>query len=122
MLVRKLKSLPNVKIITSAQTTEVHGDGEKVTGLRYTNRETNIEHSVALAGVFVQIGLIPNSEWLGEPSGNAVKRTRYGEIETNSKGETSVLRRIRRRRCNYRTLQTNYCSYGQWRQCSAWRI
>ncbi|WGO99743.1 alkyl hydroperoxide reductase subunit F [Saccharophagus degradans] len=90
VLVRKLKSLPNVKIITSAQTTEVHGDGEKVTGLRYTNRETNIEHSVALAGVFVQIGLIPNSEWLGEPSGNAVKRTRYGEIETNSKGETSV--------------------------------
>lgn len=86
VLQRKLRSLPNVSIITSAATTEIHGDGKQVTGVRYTNRQTQMEHSIALAGVFVQIGLAPNSEWLG----STIKRTPQGEIETNNKGETSA--------------------------------
>lgn len=86
VLQRKLRSMKNVKIITSAATKEIYGDGDQVTGLRYTNRKTNVDHSIAIAGVFVQIGLVPNSEWLGD----TVKRTSRGEVETNSRGETSL--------------------------------
>jgi len=85
VLQRKLKSLPNVRIITSALTTEVHGDGEKVTGLTYKDRASDAVHTVDLEGIFVQIGLVPNTEWLA----GAVNLTRRGEIEIDYRGETS---------------------------------
>ncbi|MBC9030880.1 alkyl hydroperoxide reductase subunit F [Sphingomonas sp. JC676] len=85
VLQRKLASLPNVKIITSALTTEVHGDGEKVTGLSYKDRNHDTLHQVELEGIFVQIGLVPNTEWLK----HAVALTPRGEIEIDHRGETS---------------------------------
>jgi alkyl hydroperoxide reductase subunit F len=85
VLQRKLASLPNVKIITSALTTEVHGDGEKVTGLSYKDRNHDTMHQVELEGIFVQIGLVPNTEWLK----HAVALTPRGEIEIDHRGETS---------------------------------
>jgi alkyl hydroperoxide reductase subunit F len=85
VLQRKLASLPNVKIITSALTTEVMGDGEKVTGLKYKDRNHGSAHEIALEGIFVQIGLVPNTEWLK----GAVGLTPRGEIEIDDRGETS---------------------------------
>ncbi|WP_374394655.1 alkyl hydroperoxide reductase subunit F [Sphingopyxis sp.] len=85
VLQRKLASLPNVKIITSALTTEVLGDGEKVTGLSYKDRNKDELHQVELEGVFVQIGLVPNTEWLKD----SVTLSRHGEIEVDHRGETS---------------------------------
>lgn len=85
VLQRKLASLPNVRIITSALTTEVLGDGEKVTGLSYKDRSKDVLHQVELEGIFVQIGLVPNTEWLG----GAVALSRHGEIEVDHRGETS---------------------------------
>ncbi|HUB91853.1 MAG TPA: alkyl hydroperoxide reductase subunit F [Dyella sp.] len=86
VLQRKLRSLPNVKVIVSAQTTEVVGDGSKVTGLSYTDRSSGQNQQVALEGVFVQIGLLPNTEWLK----GTVKLSPRGEIEVDARGETSV--------------------------------
>lgn len=86
VLVAKAKSLPNVTIITEAQTTEIEGDGQKVTALRYKNRATGVEHRVELEGVFVQIGLVPNTEWLK----GVVELSRYGEIITDSHGATNI--------------------------------
>jgi alkyl hydroperoxide reductase subunit F len=86
VLQRKLRSLPNVKVILSAQTTEIHGDGKKVTGLSYKDRGTNELHRVELEGVFVQIGLVPNTEWLK----GTVALSKHGEIEIDAKGQTSV--------------------------------
>ena len=86
VLVDKLKSLPNVTIHVNAQTTEVLGDGQKMTGLKWTDRVTGEEHSPALAGVFVQIGLVPNTEFLK----GTVELSRYGEIIVDAKGHTSV--------------------------------
>lgn len=85
VLQRKLSSLPNVTVITSAQTTEVRGDGSKVTALAYRDRKDDIVHEIALEGVFVQIGLVPNTEWL---AGTVALSTR-GEIEVDHRGETS---------------------------------
>ncbi len=85
VLQRKLASLPNVKIITSALTAEVLGDGEKVTGLSYKDRNRDELHQIELEGIFVQIGLVPNTEWLKE----AVTLSRHGEIEVDHRGETS---------------------------------
>jgi alkyl hydroperoxide reductase subunit F len=85
VLQRKLASLPNVKIITSALTTEVLGDGEKVMGLSYKDRNKDADHQVELEGIFVQIGLVPNTEWLKE----SVTLSRHGEIEVDHRGETS---------------------------------
>ena len=85
VLQRKLASLPNVKIITSALTTEVLGDGEKVTGLAYKDRNSDELHQVELEGIFVQIGLVPNAEWLKD----SVTLSRHGEIEVDHRGETS---------------------------------
>ena len=67
VLQRKLNSLPNVRVLKMAQTTEVKGDGQKVTGLVYKDRSSEEMHSVELEGIFVQIGLLPNSEWLRAP-------------------------------------------------------
>lgn len=85
VLQTKLRSLPNVTIITSALTTEVLGNGEKVVGLRYRDRNRDEEHLVELEGIFVQIGLIPNTEWLGD----AVALSDRGEIEVDARGATS---------------------------------
>jgi alkyl hydroperoxide reductase subunit F len=86
VLQRKLASLPNVRIVTSALTTEVHGDGAKVTGLSYRDRNHDTVHQVDLEGVFVQIGLVPNTEWLKD----AVALTPRGEIEVDYRGQTSA--------------------------------
>jgi alkyl hydroperoxide reductase subunit F len=86
VLQRKLASLPNVDIVTSALTTEVTGDGERVTGLRYKDRNHGSDHELPLEGIFVQIGLVPNTEWLRD----TVAMTGRGEIEITDRCETSV--------------------------------
>jgi alkyl hydroperoxide reductase subunit F len=86
ILQKKLRSLSNVRIITSAQTTEIHGDGKKVNGMSYTDRTSGQAEKLELEGVFVQIGLIPNTEWLK----GTLDLSRFGEIEVNARGETSV--------------------------------
>ena len=82
----KVRSLKNVDIVLNAQTTEVKGDGTKVTGLEYRDRVSGDVHQVALAGIFVQIGLLPNTTWLE----GAIERNRMGEIIIDAKCETSV--------------------------------
>jgi alkyl hydroperoxide reductase subunit F len=86
VLQKKLHSLPNVTVILNAQTTEVNGDGKKVTGITYKDRTTDEIKHVALDGIFVQIGLLPNTDWLK----GTVNLSRFGEIEINAKGETNV--------------------------------
>jgi alkyl hydroperoxide reductase subunit F len=86
VLQKKLRSLPNVTILTSAQTTEVLGNGEKVTGLTWKNRTDDSLHTLELEGIFVQIGLVPNTEWLK----GTVELSKYGEIVTNPRGETNL--------------------------------
>ena len=86
VLQRKLHSLPNVTVITSAQTTEIHGDGKIVNGLSYTDRISGASNKVELEGVFVQIGLVPNTEWLK----GTVALSRHGEIEVDARGQTSI--------------------------------
>jgi len=86
VLQEKLKSLPNTTIIVSARTTEVHGDGDKVVGLSYEDRTTGEQHRLNLEGIFVQIGLVPNTEWLK----GTVALSPRGEIEIDARGETSV--------------------------------
>ncbi|MDL5033088.1 alkyl hydroperoxide reductase subunit F [Pelomonas sp. APW6] len=86
VLVDKLKSLPNVVIHTQAQTTELTGDGNRLGGLRYTDRATGTEHHVELEGVFVQIGLVPNTEWLK----GTVELSKFGEIIVDHHGRTSL--------------------------------
>ncbi|HWT52235.1 MAG TPA: FAD-dependent oxidoreductase, partial [Caulobacter sp.] len=87
VLQRKLASLPNVKIVTSAMTTEIHGENGKVSGLSYKDRNHDSVHRVDLEGVFVQIGLVPNTEWLKD---SGVALTPRGEIEVDYRGETSL--------------------------------
>ncbi|NGM50518.1 alkyl hydroperoxide reductase subunit F [Caulobacter sp. 602-2] len=87
VLQRKLASLPNVKIVTSAMTTEIHGDGAKVNGLSYKDRNHDTAHRVDLEGVFVQIGLVPNTEWLKD---SGVALSNRGEIEVDYRGETTM--------------------------------
>ncbi len=86
VLQRKLFSLPNVRVLRMAQTTEVKGDGQKVTGLVYKDRTSEEMHSVELEGIFVQIGLLPNSEWLK----GTLELSRFGEIIVDAKGQTSI--------------------------------
>jgi alkyl hydroperoxide reductase subunit F len=86
VLVRKLASLPNVTIHTNAQTTEITGDGQKVNGLVFKDRKSGAEQRVDLAGVFVQIGLVPNTEWLK----GTVTLSKYGEIEVDARGATNL--------------------------------
>ncbi|MEH0167676.1 alkyl hydroperoxide reductase subunit F [Roseateles microcysteis] len=86
VLVNKLKSLPNVVIHTQAQTTELTGDGSKLNGLTYTDRASGQSHHIELEGVFVQIGLVPNTEWLK----GVVELSKHGEIVVDAKGQTSV--------------------------------
>ena len=86
VLQKKLFSLPNVKVITSALTSEVKGDGQKVTGLVYKDRNSDEFASVELEGIFVQIGLLPNTEWLK----GTVELSNRGEIIVDARGETSL--------------------------------
>jgi alkyl hydroperoxide reductase subunit F len=86
VLVNKLKSLPNVTIHTNAQTTEITGADGKVNGLNYKDRATGQAHKLPLEGVFVQIGLVPNTEWLR----GTVELSKHGEIIVDAKGATNV--------------------------------
>ena len=86
VLLRKLRSLPNVTIIVSALTTEVLGDGARVTGLVYQDRTSGESRAVELEGVFVQIGLLPNTEWLE----GTVALSPRGEVIIDDRGRTSV--------------------------------
>ena len=86
ILVDKLKSLPNVDVVLNAQTTEIHGDGQKVNGLAYKDRISGETHQLHVDGVFVQIGLLPNTDWLK----GTLDLSKYGEIEVGSHGQTSL--------------------------------
>jgi len=86
VLVSKLRSLPNVTVHVNAQTTEITGAGGKVNGLSYKDRVSGEQRHVELEGVFVQIGLVPNTEWLK----GTVDLSRYGEIVVDAKGHTNV--------------------------------
>ncbi|UDF37665.1 UNVERIFIED_ORG: alkyl hydroperoxide reductase subunit F [Shinella sp. XGS7] len=86
VLVKKLESLANVTIIKQAQTTEFTGAAGKLNGLNYTDRASGEAKRIELEGVFVQIGLVPNTEWLK----GTVELSKFGEIIVNAKGETSV--------------------------------
>jgi alkyl hydroperoxide reductase subunit F len=86
VLQRKLRSLPNVEVVLEAATTEVLGDGGKVTGLRYDDRRSGESRTLELEGVFVQIGLLPNTEWLR----GALDLTDHGEVVVDQRGATSV--------------------------------
>ena len=79
-------SLSNVTIVTGAETQAVLGNDSEVTGLRYKERVGGASHDVALAGVFVQIGLIPNTDWLK----GTVALSARGEVEVDARGQTSV--------------------------------
>ena len=86
VLQRKLHSLPNTAVHLNAQTTEMLGDGSKLTGLRFTDRSSGETRDLAVGGVFVQIGLLPNTEWLqGE-----VALSPRGEIIIDDRGHTNV--------------------------------
>lgn len=86
VLQKKLHSLPNVEVITSALTSEVKGDGQKVTGLTYKDRANDEFKTLELEGIFVQIGLLPNSDWLK----GTVELSPRGEIIVDARGETSL--------------------------------
>ncbi|WP_419955342.1 alkyl hydroperoxide reductase subunit F [Neobacillus niacini] len=81
----RLNSLPNVTVITNAQTKEITGT-DKVNGITYINRETGAEKHIELQGIFVQIGLVPNTDWLGD----TLERTRFGEIVVDRHGATNI--------------------------------
>jgi len=86
VLQRKARSMGNIDIVVNAQTTEVLGNGEKVTGLRYTDRVSQESRELSLAGIFVQIGLVPNTEFLK----GSLELTARGEIVVGRRGETSL--------------------------------
>lgn len=86
VLQKKLYSLHNVTVITNAQTTQVLGDGQKVNSLVYTDRASGEQKSITLEGVFVQIGLLPNSDWLK----GTVELSKHGEVVIDQRGETNI--------------------------------
>jgi alkyl hydroperoxide reductase subunit F len=86
VLVNKLHSLPNVAVHTNAQTSEITGLDGKVNGMRFKDRTTGVEHQLDLEGVFVQIGLVPNTEWLK----GTLELSKFGEIVVDAKGHTSL--------------------------------
>ena len=87
VLQAKLRSMANVEIVTNGQTTEILGAEGKVNGLRLKDRESGDERTVELEGVFVQIGLVPNTEWLEE---SGLELTEHGEIVTDDEGRTNL--------------------------------
>lgn len=86
ILVDKLKSMPNVSIITSAQTKSFIGNGEKIVALEYIDRKTDKDIKVDLDGAFIQIGLVPNSQFIKD----TVETSKFGEIIVDPKGRTNV--------------------------------
>lgn len=86
VLQKKLRSLSNVTILTNAQTTEIIGDGTKMNGLSYTNRESGESTHIPLDAVFVQIGLLPNSDFVK----GTINLSKFGEIEVDHHGATSM--------------------------------
>ncbi|MFZ1574731.1 MAG: alkyl hydroperoxide reductase subunit F [Chromatiaceae bacterium] len=86
VLQKKLRSLSNVTVVTQALTTEVMGDGDRVNGLVYQDRASGAGHRVDLEGVFVQIGLLPNTDWLK----GTLQLSLRGEIEIDNRGQTSM--------------------------------
>ena len=86
VLQEKIAAMPNVKVVLSAQTAAVNGNGEKVTGITYKDRATGEEHTIDCDGIFVQIGLLPNSTLFGE----LVELTPRGEIVVDANCRTSV--------------------------------
>lgn len=85
VLQERLHSLPNVTVLKNVQTKEITGT-DKVNGISYVDRETGATQHVELEGVFVQIGLVPNTDWLGE----TVERSRFGEIVVDKHGATNI--------------------------------
>ena len=83
----KLRSLSNVTIILNAATSEITGANDKVNGLIYSDSTTGESKTIELEGVFIQIGLVPNTDWL---QGSGVELSPFKEIETNSHGATNV--------------------------------
>jgi NADH-dependent peroxiredoxin subunit F len=81
----RLNSLPNVTVLKNVQTKEITGT-DSVNGVTYIDRETNEEHHIELAGIFIQIGLVPNTDWLGD----SVERNKFGEIIVDKRGATNV--------------------------------
>ena len=81
----RLHSLPNVTVLTNVQTKEITGT-DSVNGVTYIDRETNEEHHIELEGIFIQIGLVPNTDWLGD----SVERNKFGEIVADKRGATNV--------------------------------
>jgi alkyl hydroperoxide reductase subunit F len=86
VLQNKLRGLPNVDIVVNALTTEAVGDGDKITSLVYTDRTDDSSHTVELEGIFVQIGLLPNTEWLK----GDIELSPRGEVVIDDRGATSV--------------------------------
>jgi len=86
VLVKKAEATANIDIIKMAMTTEVIGDGERVTAIKYQDRNTGESHVIELAGIFVQIGLVPNTEFLK----GTVNLTERGEIIIDGHGQTNV--------------------------------
>lgn len=86
VLQNKLFSLPNVTVIINAKTTEITGDGQKVNGLIYRDRANEHEHTLQVEGVFVQIGLLPNTDWLKD----TLELNKFGEIKVDAHGQTSM--------------------------------
>ncbi|HHV22100.1 MAG TPA: alkyl hydroperoxide reductase subunit F [Propionibacterium sp.] len=87
VLLDKLRSMPNTEIITGARTTEVVGDGAEMTRLDYEDRESGEMRQLEVNGVFVQIGLLPNTEWLKD---SGVELTDRGEIVMDQRGLTNI--------------------------------
>ena len=87
VLQKKLRSLDNVEIVTGGQTTEITGSGGKVDGLLVKDRTSGDTRRIELAGVFIQIGLVPNTEWLAD---SGLKLTKFGEIATDKEGRTNI--------------------------------
>src|SRR5690625_4307228 len=85
VLQERLYKLPNVTVIKNAQTKEITGT-DSVNGISYIERDTGKEQHIELEGVFVQIGLVPNTDWLGD----AVERNKFGEIMVDKRGATNV--------------------------------
>ena len=86
VLINKLKGLANASIVTHAKSTQILGDGKRVVSLEYLDRRSEKVHKIDLDGVFVQIGLLPNTQFVKD----LVELTRFGEIVVDAKGRTSV--------------------------------
>lgn len=86
VLIEKLSSLHNVEVVTGAMTRAIEGDDGVVSALTYIDQRDGTEHRLALEGVFVQIGLVPNTEWLK----GTLELNAQGEIIVDAKGQTSL--------------------------------